>query len=114
MKFTRSSGILLHPTSLPGTPGIGTIGKTAFNFVDWLCDAGLSLWQILPLGPTGYGDSPYASFSTFAGNPLLIDLDLLVEAGWLTKKDVALPEDLDALNESLDWHYKISFESIAI
>ena len=92
MKFTRSSGILLHPTSLPGTPGIGTIGKTAFNFVDWLCDAGLSLWQILPLGPTGYGDSPYASFSTFAGNPLLIDLDLLVEGGWLTKKDVRAPE----------------------
>ena len=69
MKFTRSSGILLHPTSLPGTPGIGTIGKPAFDFVDWLTDAGQSLWQILPLGPTGYGDSPYASFSTFAGNP---------------------------------------------
>ncbi len=92
MKFTRSSGILLHPTSLPGTPGIGTIGKPAFDFVDWLTDAGQSLWQILPLGPTGYGDSPYASFSTFAGNPLLIDLDLLVERGWLTKKDVAPPE----------------------
>ena len=92
MKFSRSSGILLHPTSLPGTPGIGTIGKPAFNFVDWLCDAGQSLWQILPLGPTGYGDSPYASFSTFAGNPLLIDLDLLVQSGWLTKKDVRPPE----------------------
>ena len=92
MKFTRRSGILLHPTSLPGTPGIGTIGKPAFDFVDWLCDAGQSLWQILPLGPTGYGDSPYASFSTFAGNPLLIDLDILVQGGWLTKKDIALPE----------------------
>ena len=55
MKFTRSSGILLHPTSLAGTPGIGTIGKPAFDFVDWLADAGQSLWQILPLGPTGYG-----------------------------------------------------------
>ncbi len=92
MKFIRSSGILLHPTSLAGTPGIGTIGKPAFDFVDWLTDAGQSLWQILPLGPTGYGDSPYASFSTFAGNPLLIDLDCLVERGWLTKKDIVPPE----------------------
>ena len=92
MKFERKSGILLHPTSLPGTPGIGTIGKPAIDFVDWLCDAGQSLWQILPLGPTGYGDSPYASFSTFAGNPLLIDLDLLVQDGWLTKKEICPPE----------------------
>ena len=74
MELQRRSGILLHPTSLPGTPGIGTIGQTAFDFVDWLVEAHQSLWQILPLGPTGYGDSPYASFSTFAGNPLLIDL----------------------------------------
>ena len=79
MKFERKSGVLLHPTSLPGTPGIGTIGETAYKFIDWLSDAGQTLWQILPLGPTGYGDSPYASFSTFAGNPLLIDLDLLVK-----------------------------------
>ena len=92
MKFERKSGILLHPTSLPSTPGIGTIGKPAIDFVDWLCDAGQTLWQILPLGPTGYGDSPYASFSTFAGNPLLIDLDDLVSRGWLTKKDVRPPE----------------------
>ena len=92
MKFTRRSGILLHPTSLPGTPGIGTIGKPAFDFIDWLADAGQSLWQILPLGPTGYGDSPYASFSTFAGNPLLIDLDCLVERGWASKKEIAPPE----------------------
>ena len=92
MKFERKSGILLHPTSLPGTPGIGTIGKPAYDFIDWLSDAGQSLWQILPLGPTGYGDSPYASFSTFAGNPLLIDLDMLVQAGWLSKKDIRPPE----------------------
>ena len=92
MKFERKSGILLHPTSLPGTPGIGTIGKTAFDFIDWLADAGQSLWQILPLGPTGYGDSPYASFSTFAGNPLLIDLDCLVERGWAVKKEIRPPE----------------------
>ena len=92
MKFERKSGILLHPTSLPGTPGIGTIGKPAYAFIDWLVDAGQSLWQVLPLGPTGYGDSPYASFSTFAGNPLLIDLDDLVARGWLSKKDARPPE----------------------
>ena len=92
MNFLRKSGVLLHPTSLPETPGIGTIGKQAYKFVDWLCDAGQSLWQILPLGPTGYGDSPYASFSTFAGNPLLIDLDMLVEKKWAQKKAIAIPE----------------------
>jgi len=88
MNFERKSGVLLHPTSLAGTYGIGTIGKPAYEFVDWLIDAGQTLWQLLPLGPTGYGDSPYASFSTFAGNPLLIDLDLLVEKGWANKADV--------------------------
>ncbi len=92
MRLTRSSGILLHPTSLPGTPGIGTVGKQARDFVDWLVDAGQSLWQILPLGPTGYGDSPYASFSTFAGNPLLIDLDELHAQGLLTDAELCVPE----------------------
>lgn len=92
MKFERKCGVLLHPTSLPGTPGIGTIGAAAYKFIDWLSAAGQSLWQILPLGPTGYGDSPYASFSTFAGNPLLIDLDKLVEKGWAEKKAVVPPE----------------------
>ena len=92
MNFTRRSGILLHPTSLPGKPGIGTIGKPAYDFVDWLTSAGQTLWQILPLGPTGYGDSPYASFSTFAGNPLLIDLDMLAQRGWATKKEIRPPE----------------------
>ena len=91
MNLTRSSGILLHPTSLPETPGIGTIGRQAFKFVDWLAAARQSLWQILPLGPTGYGDSPYASFSTFAGNPLMIDLDDLVERGWAEKQAVSPP-----------------------
>ena len=91
MKFTRKSGILLHPTSLPGIYGIGTIGQEAFNFIDYLSKAGQSLWQILPLGPTGYGDSPYASFSTFAGNPLLIDLEKLLEKGWADKKDIIPP-----------------------
>ncbi|MCK9170989.1 MAG: 4-alpha-glucanotransferase [Treponema sp.] len=92
MKFTRRSGILFHPTSLAGTPGIGTLGKSAYQFADWLHEAHQTLWQMLPLGPTGYGDSPYASFSTFAGNPLLIDLDMLVEKGWALKDDIVPPD----------------------
>ncbi len=81
MELVRSSGILLHPTSLPGAYGIGELGDEAFNFVDYLVAAKQTLWQILPLGPTGYGDSPYASFSSFAGNPLLISLRKLQQAG---------------------------------
>ena len=77
--FERSSGILLHPTSLPGKYGIGSLGKEAYKFVDFLKKANQKLWQIFPLGPTGYGDSPYQCFSTFAGNPYLIDFDLLIE-----------------------------------
>lgn len=92
MAERRLSGILLHPTSFSGTPGIGTIGDKAYKFVDWLKKANQCLWQILPLGPTGYGDSPYASFSTFAGNPLMIDLDVLVKKGWAKKEDV-VPAD---------------------
>ncbi|MBR5646118.1 MAG: 4-alpha-glucanotransferase [Treponema sp.] len=92
MTIQRKSGILLHPSSLPDSYGIGTLGQTAYKFVDWLERADQSLWQILPLGPTGYGDSPYASFSTFAGNPLLIDLDLLVNRGWALKDDVIPPD----------------------
>ena len=92
MKNMRASGILLHPTSLPGPFGIGTLGKQAYRFLDWLHEAGQTLWQILPLGPTGYGDSPYASFSTFAGNPLLIDLELLTDNKILTKADITPPD----------------------
>ena len=92
MNLKRQSGVLLHPTSLPETPGIGTIGKQAYKFVDWLVSAKQSIWQILPYGPTGYGDSPYASFSTFAGNPLLIDIELLVESGCLTQEQANPPE----------------------
>ena len=92
MKFERKSGVLLHPTSFAETPGIGTLGVQAYKFIDWLSDAGQTLWQVLPLGPTGYGDSPYASFSTFAGNPLLIDFDLLEKKGWATKKQIRPPE----------------------
>src|SRR5829696_7032882 len=74
----REAGVLLHPTALPGPHGIGDLGQPAYAFVDWLARARQSRWQVLPLGPTGYGDSPYQSFSTFAGNPLLIALDELV------------------------------------
>lgn len=87
--FPRSSGVLLHPTSLPGRYGIGDLGEWAYHFVDWLASAGQTVWQVLPLGPTSYGDSPYQSLSTFAGNPLLISLDKLVGDGWLTAVDVA-------------------------
>ena len=86
MKFERSSGILLHPTSLPGPYGAGDIGREALSFVDVLAAAGQKIWQVLPLNPTGYGDSPYQCFSAFAGNPLLISLDRLVEDGLLERK----------------------------
>ena len=85
----RRSGILMHITSLPGTYGVGTMGRNAFAFVDFLRDAGQSYWQILPLTPTGYGDSPYQSCSTFAGNHYLIDLDKLREQGLLWDEDLA-------------------------
>ena len=88
MKFRRSSGILLHPTSLPGPYGIGDIGPRAHRWVEFLAGAGCGLWQVLPLGHTGYGDSPYQCFSSFAGNPLLISVDALL------KDDLLHPDDL--------------------
>ena len=92
----RSSGILMHITSLPGPYGVGTMGKQAFAFVDFLKEAGQSMWQILPLTPTGYGDSPYQSCSSFAGNHYLIDLEALIEEGLLKKEEV----------EPIDWCWK--------
>ncbi len=83
MSFPRSSGILCHPTSFPSRYGIGDLGKGAYDFVDWLVKAKQQLWQVLPLGPTGYADSPYQAFSAFAGNPLLISPETLVWAGLL-------------------------------
>lgn len=83
----RKSGILLAISSLPSKYGIGTFSKEAYDFVDFLHKAGQSMWQILPLGPTGYGDSPYQSFSTFAGNPYYIDLEEFIEKGYLTKAE---------------------------
>lgn len=88
----RKSGILMPISSLPGKYGIGTFSREAYAFVDFLKEAGQKLWQILPLGPTGYGDSPYQSFSTFAGNPYYIDLDALVEEGLLTQEECEAPD----------------------
>jgi 4-alpha-glucanotransferase len=87
MKFNRSGGILLHPSSLPGRYGIGDLGPQAYRFVDWLASTGCKLWQVLPLGPTGYGDSPYQCFSAFAGNPYLISFEALIEDGLLSQDD---------------------------
>ena len=89
----RKSGILMHISSLPGPYGIGSMGKASYDFVDFLVSAGQSYWQILPLNPTGYGDSPYQSFSTFAGNHYLIDLDTLADQGLLTREELG----------SVDW-----------
>lgn len=83
----RKSGVLLPITSLPSRYGIGSFSKEAYLFVDFLKKAGQSYWQILPLGPTGYGDSPYQSFSTFAGNPYFIDLENLIDRGWITREE---------------------------
>ena len=87
--FVRYSGILVHPTSFPSPYGIGDLGPGAYEFIDFLKEAGQTLWQCLPLGPTGFGDSPYQSFSSFAGQPLIISPDKLIEADLLTKEDVA-------------------------
>ena len=84
----RRSGILLHPTSLPGEWGIGDLGKWAYRFVDFLVESGQQLWQMLPLGPPGYGHSPYQAYSSSAGNPLLISIQLLAEQGWLPAEDL--------------------------
>jgi 4-alpha-glucanotransferase len=89
MKFKRASGILLHPTSLPGPYGIGDLGPAAYAWLDWLAGSGCKLWQVLPLGPTGYGDSPYQCFSAFAGNPYLISPELLLVEGLLRQADLA-------------------------
>ncbi|MFZ0294513.1 MAG: 4-alpha-glucanotransferase [Candidatus Sulfotelmatobacter sp.] len=83
MSFPRAAGILLHPTSLPSRGGIGDFGPAAYQFVDWLAASRQGLWQVLPLGPLGYGNSPYSSISAFAGNPLLISLERLASHGWI-------------------------------
>ncbi len=111
MTFKRSAGILFHPTSLPGPYGIGDLGPQAYRFADFLAEAGCKLWQILPLGPTGYGDSPYQCFSAFAGNPYLVSPDVLLDQGLLTQDDLS---DMPAWNPQrvdfgglFDWKPKL-------
>ena len=104
MNIERSAGILLHPTSLPGKFGIGDLGPSAYNFVDFLKSAGQTLWQTLPLGPTGYGDSPYQCFSAFAGNPLLISFELLQKEDLLSNEEISILPNYDP--------HKIDFGSV--
>ncbi|WP_319478669.1 4-alpha-glucanotransferase [Marispirochaeta aestuarii] len=107
MIHRRSAGILLHPTSLSGPWGIGDLGQGAYRFVDFLTRCGMSLWQILPLGPTGFGNSPYASVSSFAGNPMLISPDILLEEGLLSPGDLEgvpdFPRDRVDYNLVVPW-----------
>lgn len=111
MKFERSSGILLHPTCLPGPDGIGDLGPEAYRWVHFLQESGCKVWQILPLGPTGYGDSPYQCFSAFAGNPYLISPTLLLEEGLLKPEDLAdrpqFPVDKVDYGNVIPWKLKI-------
>ena len=111
----RRSGVLLHITSLPSPGGIGTLGRAAYEFVDFMARAGLSVWQMLPIGPTGYGESPYQSASTHAGNPMLIDLPLLAEEGLLRAELPELPgdpskADFDAVRREKEKQLRLSFE----
>jgi 4-alpha-glucanotransferase len=107
MNYKRASGIILHPTSLPGPDGIGDLGPEAYRWVNFLADAGCGLWQVLPLGPTGYGDSPYQCFSAFAGNPYLVSPALLLEDGLLSRADLAdrpqFPVDQVNYGEVIGW-----------
>jgi len=116
MDYRRSSGILLHPTSLPGPDGIGDLGPDAYHWIGFLEESGCSLWQVLPLGPTGYGDSPYQCFSAFAGNPYLISPILLLEDGLLkldnlSRRPIFDPGNIDfpTMMEWKDYLFEIAF-----
>src|ERR1700744_1568613 len=102
----RVSGVLLHVTSLPSYGGVGDFGPAASDFLDFLVAAKQRLWQVLPLNPTGYGSSPYSALSAFAGNPLLISLERLVDAGWLTPERI---KDLPGHNGPCD--FECAFEA---
>jgi 4-alpha-glucanotransferase len=104
MKIERAFGLLLHPTSFPGRWGIGALGREAERFLDWLASSGARYWQVLPLGPTSYGDSPYQAFSAFAGNPYLIDPEMLIEKGWLEKNEEPPPYPAGSVNYG--WLYE--------
>ncbi len=107
MSFKRASGVLMHPTSFPGPDGIGDLGPEAYRWVDFLKETGCGLWQLLPLGPTGYGDSPYQCFSAFAGNPYLVSPTLLLEEGLLVRTDLAdrpeFPENSVDFGPVIQW-----------
>jgi len=108
VKIPRSSGILLHCTSLPGRFGIGDLGPSAYEFADFLAASGQTLWQVLPLNPTGYGDSPYQCFSAFAGNPQLLSLERLRDLGLLKDADLAQPPPFP--EDSVDFGAVIEFK----
>src|SRR5215469_11504281 len=108
MQADRLSGILLHPTSLPGPYGIGELGEEAYHFLDFLASSQQHLWQVLPLGPTGYADSPYASFSSFAGNHLLLSLRRLAEDGLLD--ELVLRQSPSLPPASVDYGAVIAFK----
>ena len=108
MSFPRASGILLHPTSLPGRYGIGDLGAQAYRFVDFLEDSQQSLWQILPLGPTGHGNSPYMAYSAMAGNPLLINLENLQAQGLLDPEDFTLGQGFS--DQAVDYQAVYAFK----
>ena len=105
--MSRAAGILMPISSLPGKYGIGCFSKEAYKFVDWLKDAGQTYWQILPIHPTSYGDSPYQSFSTFAGNPYFIDLEELIDEGVLTREEC---EEIDFGEKDADIDYAALYE----
>ncbi|HSR18315.1 MAG TPA: 4-alpha-glucanotransferase, partial [Ignavibacteriaceae bacterium] len=111
MRFERTAGILLHPTSLPGRFGIGDLGNEAYNFANFLVTAGQKLWQVFPLGPTGYGDSPYQCFSAFAGNPLMISPEILKDDGFLKSEDLHNVPRFDShkidFGRLIDYKYKL-------
>jgi len=111
MKFIRSSGIILHPTSLPGPDGIGDLGPEAYRWINFLKQSGGGLWQVLPLGPTGYGDSPYQAFSAFAGNPYLVSPTLLLDDDLLDGEDLSdrpdFPTDQVDYGETIRWKLDI-------
>jgi len=108
MSFPRASGILLHPTSLPSRGGVGDFGPAAYRFVDFLAAARQGIWQVLPLGPLGYGNSPYSATSAFAGNPLLLSLERLADQGWIDRKQLdTLPDTSSLVDYDRVFHQKM-------
>src|ERR1700746_3850610 len=105
MLFPRATGILLHPTSLPARGGIGDFGPAAYQFVDFLASARQGVWQVLPLGPLGLGNSPYSSTSAFAGNPLLISLERLADHGWIDRGQL---DTLSSASGPVQYGYALS------